>query len=337
MYAIFDGTHFNGGCCFDYGNAERNSRDNGNGTMEAIYFGNIKVWGFGTGNGPWIMADLENGLYSGVNFGFNANDPTINFRYTTAVIKGEPNHWSIRGGNAASGNLSTFYNGVRPNVAGYNPMRKEGAIILGIGGDNSVGAAGTFYEGVMTSGYPSDATENAVQANIVAAGYKTGGSSGGPGLTPGTAISLRATTACCTTRYISHSGATVTTQVVSSSSSATDKANASWIVRAGLANSSCVSFESRNTAGSFLRHQNFQLFMHANDNSSLFRSDATFCPQGGMNGQGNSFASSNFPTRFIRHFSNNVYIASNGGSNTFDSANLWADDVSWVVTGAWTP
>ncbi|MEV4364707.1 arabinofuranosidase catalytic domain-containing protein [Nonomuraea sp. NPDC049625] len=29
-------------------------------------------------------------------------------------------------------------------------------------------AAGTFYEGVMTSGYPSDATENAVQANIVA-------------------------------------------------------------------------------------------------------------------------------------------------------------------------
>jgi hypothetical protein len=26
MYAIFDGTHYNGGCCFDYGNAERNSR-----------------------------------------------------------------------------------------------------------------------------------------------------------------------------------------------------------------------------------------------------------------------------------------------------------------------
>jgi non-reducing end alpha-L-arabinofuranosidase len=172
MYAIFDGTHFNGGCCFDYGNAERNSRDNGNGTMEAIYFGNITVWGFGSGPGPWIMADLENGLFSGVNQRQNTGDPTINFRYTTAIIKGEPNHWSIRGGNAQSGSLSTFYNGVRPNVAGYNPMRKEGAIILGIGGDNSVGAAGTFYEGVMTSGYPSDATENAVQANVVAAGYR---------------------------------------------------------------------------------------------------------------------------------------------------------------------
>ena len=172
MYAIFDGTHFNGGCCFDYGNAERNSRDNGNGTMEAIYFGNIKVWGFGSGNGPWVMADLENGLYSGVNAGLNSGDPTVNNRYLTAIVKGGANQWAIRGANAQSGGLSTFYSGPRPNVAGYNPMHKEGAIILGIGGDNSNGSAGTFYEGVMTSGYPSDATENAVQANVVAAGYR---------------------------------------------------------------------------------------------------------------------------------------------------------------------
>ncbi|MGW2650112.1 arabinofuranosidase catalytic domain-containing protein [Streptomyces sp. NPDC001393] len=177
MYAIFDGTHYNGGCCFDYGNAETDSNDDGNGTMEAIYFGNIKVWGYGSGNGPWIMADLENGLFSGVNQHDNAGDPTINHRYTTAIIKGGPNHWAIRGGNAQSGGLSTFYDGPRPNVAGYNPMRKQGAIILGTGGDNSKGAQGTFYEGVMTSGYPSDATENAVQANITAAGYSN--SSGG--------------------------------------------------------------------------------------------------------------------------------------------------------------
>ncbi|HEU5353638.1 MAG TPA: arabinofuranosidase catalytic domain-containing protein [Actinocrinis sp.] len=178
-YAIFDGTHYNGGCCFDYGNAETSNNDTGNGHMEAIYFGNIKVWGYGTGNGPWIMADMENGLYSGVNAGYNANDPTVNYRYTTAIIKGTANLWAIRGGNSQSGGLSTFYSGARPNVSGYNPMHKEGAIILGIGGDNSKGSAGTFYEGVMTSGYPSDATENSVQANIVAAGYGVGGSGGG--------------------------------------------------------------------------------------------------------------------------------------------------------------
>ena len=180
-YAIFDGTHYNGGCCFDYGNAETNNNDDGNGTMEAIYFGNIRVWGYGSGNGPWIMADMENGLYSGRNAGYNANDPSISDRFTTAIIKGGANQWAIRGGNAQSGSLSTFYSGPRPNVSGYNPMRKQGAIILGTGGDNSRGSDGTFYEGVMTSGYPSDATEDAVQANIVSAGYSAGGGTGSPG------------------------------------------------------------------------------------------------------------------------------------------------------------
>ena len=182
-YAIFDGTHYNGGCCFDYGNAETNNDDNGNGHMEAIYFGNIKVWGYGTGNGPWIMADMENGLFSGINAGYNANDPTVSDRFTTAMIEGEANQWAILGGNAQSGGLSTFYSGARPSVSGYNPMHKEGAIILGIGGDNSKGSAGTFYEGVMTSGYPPAAAESAVQASIVSAGYApySGSTSGATG------------------------------------------------------------------------------------------------------------------------------------------------------------
>jgi hypothetical protein len=87
------------------------------------------------------------------------------------MIEGGANQWEILGGNAQSGTLFTGYNGVRPS--GYNPMKKQGAIILGIGGDNSKGADGTFYEGVMTSGEPSSTTEAAVQANIVAAGYTT--------------------------------------------------------------------------------------------------------------------------------------------------------------------
>src|SRR5690242_2727596 len=288
MYAIFDGTHYNGGCCFDYGNAETNSRDNGNGTMEAIYFGNIKVWGYGAGNGPWIMADLENGLFSGVNQHYNAGDPSISHRFLTAIIKGEPNHWAIRGGNAQSGGLSTFYNGVRPNVAGYNPMKKQGAILLGIGGDNSNGAAGTFYEGVMTSGYPSDATENAVQANITAAGYNSGSTSTGS-LTPGSRISLQATTApCCTSHYLRHNDADskVVISSINSSSSATDKADATWIVRAGLANTSCLSFESADRPGQFLRHFNYQLYLNTDNGGSSFAKDATFCPTTGNSGVG---------------------------------------------------
>ena len=178
MYAVFDGTHFNGGCCFDYGNAETNNLDNGNGHMEAIYFGNIKVWTFGAGNGPWVMADLENGLFGCAarpNGSLCSNDPTISNRFVTAMVKGPSgNSFALKEGNAQSGGLTTVYNGARPS--GYSPMHKEGAIILGIGGDNSKGAVGTFYEGVMVTGNSSDATDNAVQANIVAAGYGSGGS-----------------------------------------------------------------------------------------------------------------------------------------------------------------
>ena len=68
---------------------------------------------------------------------------------------------------------------MRPNAPGYNPMSKEVSIILGIGGDNSNSSAGTLYEGVMTSGYPSDATENAVQANITTVGYNVASTSAG--------------------------------------------------------------------------------------------------------------------------------------------------------------
>ncbi|KAJ7214167.1 alpha-L-arabinofuranosidase B, catalytic-domain-containing protein [Mycena haematopus] len=113
MYAVLDGTHYNGNCCFDYGNAETSARDTGNGHMEAIYFG---TGGKGTGSGPWIEADLENGLFGGGSTAVNPNNPTITSRFVTAVVKGEPGTWAIRGGNAASGSLSTFYSGARPSA-----------------------------------------------------------------------------------------------------------------------------------------------------------------------------------------------------------------------------
>ncbi|MFI9564452.1 alpha-L-arabinofuranosidase B [Streptomyces rishiriensis] len=335
MYAILDGTHRNGGCCFDYGNAETNSRDNGNGTMEAVYFGDIKAWGYGTGNGPWVMADLENGLFSGVNPGYNANDPSVSHRFLTAIVKGGPNRWAIRAGNAQSGGLSTYYDGPRPNASGYNPMKKEGAIILGIGGDNSNSSAGTFYEGVMTSGYPSEATENAVQANISAAGYAASPPAGAPAV--GSRVSLRATTSCCTDNFIRHNSADSDAVIaaVSASSPSADKAAATWTVRQGLGDASCVSFESADKPGQYLRHYDFRLRVATIDSSALSRLDATFCPQASHNGQGVSLRSANYPSDFVRHYNHDVYIASHGGSHAWDSTGAWSDDTSWVVTSPW--
>ena len=50
-------------------------------------------------------------------------------------------------------------------------MKVQNSIELGTGGDNSIWGKGEFFEGAVTAGFPSDATENAVQANLVAAGY----------------------------------------------------------------------------------------------------------------------------------------------------------------------
>ncbi|PYH43679.1 alpha-L-arabinofuranosidase B [Aspergillus saccharolyticus JOP 1030-1] len=335
MYAVLDGTHYNDACCFDYGNAETSSTDTGAGHMEAIYYGNSTTWGYGSGSGPWVMADLENNLFSGQAEGLNSADPSISYRFVTAAVKGEPNQWAIRAGNAASGALSTFYSGARPTVTGYNPMSKEGAIILGIGGDNSNGAQGTFYEGVMTSGYPSDATEASVQANIVAAKYATTSLTSGSALTVGSSISFRATTTGYTTRYLVHSGTSVVTEVVSSSSSTTLQEQASWTVRTGLGNSACFSFESVDTPGSYLRHSDFVLYLNASDGTKQFNEDATFCPQTGINNSGSGYLSIrswNYPTRYFRHYDDALYIASNGGVHTFDSATSFNADVTWAIS-----
>lgn len=175
IYYVINGAHYSSGCCFDYGNSSTNGRAVGTGTMETTYYGTATAWGSGNGPGPWIMADMEAGLFSGYNA--KKNDvPTIDsWKFVSAFVDGGGgNKWDLRGGNAQEGKLTTYYSGVRPgtpNSKDYFPMSKKGGILLGNGGDNGNGSAGTFYEGVMTTGYPTEATTDKVQANIVAAKY----------------------------------------------------------------------------------------------------------------------------------------------------------------------
>ena len=83
------------------------------------------------------------------------------------MLKGRSGHWALKHGNAQSGALTTLFDGPRP--PGYEVMSKQGAIILGLGGDGSNGAIGTFYEGAMVANYTSDQTDQQIQASIVAA------------------------------------------------------------------------------------------------------------------------------------------------------------------------
>jgi hypothetical protein len=344
MYMVTSGTHVNGGCCFDYGNAESNNDDNGNGHMDAINFSTECWFSPCNGAGPWVQADLENGLFAS-NLGHSTNtsytgNPTP---YVTAILKNNgQNTLELRSGDATTGGLTTIYSGSEPTTAsGYSPMHQEGAIVLGTGGDNSKGSIGSFFEGVMTAGFPTDAADNAVQANITSVGY--GGPTGvvAGTLMPGSELSLQATTAGLTGDYIRHQPSgntqTVVISAISTSSAASDKADATWIVRRGFANSGCVSFESRNHPGEFIRHFNFQLFSQPHDGSVVFNSDSTFCPVVGNSGSGNSFQSVNFPTKYIRHFDFQGYIASDGGSNPWDTATLWTSDTTFVVASPWSP
>jgi hypothetical protein len=169
------------GCCFDYGNASVTAENDGNGTMEAVYLGQGVIWGTGSGDGPWAMADLENGLYAGWENGQDQNISTntsLKYDFVTALIIGDTadknggkGRFAVYGGDASQGALKVMYDGIRPEKPGYVPAQKQGSVILGIGGDNSDGDGGRFYEGVMANGVASQETVDALQAAIVAAGY----------------------------------------------------------------------------------------------------------------------------------------------------------------------
>jgi hypothetical protein len=180
MYMVTSGTHVNDQCCFDYGNSETTRTADGPGTMDAINFSRQCWFGGCQGTGPWVQADLEWGLFPGGSQEWNPNQRDFTSPYVTATLKNDgTSRMAFKGSDAQSGDLYTVYDGPLPD--GYSPMQKQGAIVLGSGGDccKPGGGAnlseGTFYEGAMVSGFPSDETESAVQANIVAAGYGPSG------------------------------------------------------------------------------------------------------------------------------------------------------------------
>lgn len=336
-YMVTSGTHVNNGCCFDYGNTEIDHRADGNGAMDAINFGTECWFGGCTGTGPWVQADLEDGLFSGGGKTWNPRQVPQTSRFVTAMLKNDGTaRMALQGADAQSGGLTQLYSGALPS--GWSPMHKQGAVILGSGGDccqtNRNASAGTFYEGAVVKGYPSDATDAAVQANIAAAGYSTAAAP----FTPGARVSLRATTACCTGDYLRHdtSDDRVVIAPVTSGSSATDKGNATWIVRAGLANSGCVSFESADTPGSYLRHYAFQLHLQPGAGTSQFAADATFCARPGNGGTGYSLQSFNYPARYVRHYGLAGYLASDGGTNAWDTPSSWAEDTTWLAAAPWS-
>ena len=177
IYYVIDGNHFDSGCCFDYGNSSTNGRAVGTGTMETTYYGTSTAWGRGNDEGPWIMSDMEAGLFSGYDAKLNDVPAITDWRFVSVFVNGGGgNRWDLRGADASSDTLTVFYSGPRPHSKegsdAYYPMHKKGGMLMGNGGDNGNGSAGTFFEGVMTVGYPTEEAIAAVQKNIAGAEYR---------------------------------------------------------------------------------------------------------------------------------------------------------------------
>ena len=166
IYMLADGTHSGTACCWDFGNVTINPLQYH--TMNTLFLG-TGYWGKGAGSGPWFLADFEGGVWaggSGASSAANSSNPSMKIPYAFGILKTAPGNYAIRTGNGQSGALTTAYDGTGPMA-----MDNQGGITLGVGGDNSNNSWGTFFEGAITAGRPSDTTDAAVLSNVQAAGY----------------------------------------------------------------------------------------------------------------------------------------------------------------------
>ena len=137
--------------------------------MEAVYFGTCIIWGKGAGNGPWVMGDLENGLWAGERRAPTPQRAGDTTSYVTGMVKGDDagkNHWTIKVGNAQSRHADEAVRRSAPELAlqpdeegrRHRPRHRR---------RQQQRRQGNWFEGVMTPHYSSDAADDAVQANIV--------------------------------------------------------------------------------------------------------------------------------------------------------------------------
>ena len=170
IYELADGTHTGTACCWDFGDVSTDPLQYT--TMNTIFFG-TGFWGKGAGSGPWFMGDFEGGVWSdGASTpDTNSNDPSMKYQFAFGIVKtAPPSAMSIRVGN---GNLPTA-TGLTTAFSGNNAAKtwsNSGGILIGIGSDNSNNSWGTFYEGVITNGEPTDSTDAMIFSNVQGAGY----------------------------------------------------------------------------------------------------------------------------------------------------------------------
>ena len=177
IYEVADGTHYGSACCWDFGNVSPDPTKYG--VMNTLFFGKA-FWGNGAGSGPWFMADFEAGVWAGGSkvgdpgwgalsdqHPANPKNPSMAVPFAMGILKTQSSKWGLKSADVATAmDMTTSYEGAPPKT-----FNNEGGIVLGVGGDNSNNAWGTFFEGAIVAGYPTDAIDTAVLKNVKAVGY----------------------------------------------------------------------------------------------------------------------------------------------------------------------
>ncbi|MFG2037955.1 AbfB domain-containing protein [Dactylosporangium sp. NPDC048998] len=73
----------------------------------------------------------------------------------------------------------------------------------------------------------------------------------------------------------------------------------------------------------------------ANDNSALFKADATWCAQQATGGV--RLTAWNFPGQYLRHYNAELWLATPGGASAYDSPAMFTEDTTWSVDAPWAP
>ena len=144
------------GCCGTYGDTESPTRDAGKGAEFSLAYSTGAMGTFGIGSGPWPGVDLEDGVF------LYGSTPAQNYLSIFGRYNPTGSMFTVKSGDATQGRLATLYNGPLP--AGYT-MDLQGGLSLGRGGDGS-NAPTSFIEGAILASATTDATDNAVQANL---------------------------------------------------------------------------------------------------------------------------------------------------------------------------
>jgi hypothetical protein len=100
----------------------------------------------------------------------NANNPTLKVPFALGILHTPVGKYALRMADISTAtDLTTGYDGAIPAGKTWG---NAGGIGLGIGGDNSNNSEGTFFEGAVVNGSPSNATDLLIMKNIQAVGYQ---------------------------------------------------------------------------------------------------------------------------------------------------------------------